>query len=81
MSTIYLIQANRQAQRTTELEALLILSGAIIPNERSLRGMEQDKDEDDDEGEEDDSNTRRTTTQRSIRGKTTLEDDDSDFDI
>ena len=66
----------------TELEALLILTGAIIPSDGPLPSNERDRDDDEDEA--DDTRTRRaglsSGAQRNIRNAA-VDDDDSDFDI
>ena len=72
----------------TELEAVLILAGAIIPQPRPPRDEDADEDEDDLD-DDDDPAIRRpaaaTMTNgkpaKNIRGKSAKDDDDSDFEF
>ena len=62
-----------------ELEALLILTGAVIPTDKPIPNRNRDRDED--EVDEDYGARRAKPAPRNVRGKTTVEDDDSDFDM
>lgn len=67
--------------RSSELEALLMLSGVVIPERLPTRdeGKTTEEDEDDDSGKRQSVKNGSTN----IRGpsRPTVEDDDSDFDL
>ncbi|KAI5833846.1 thioredoxin-like protein [Schizophyllum commune Tattone D] len=74
-------------RRIEELEALLIVAGAIIPPKRLPKGNDSDVDSDSDESERGErrmksaATSTNTRTQKNIRSTARDDDDDSDFDL
>ncbi|KAL1694506.1 thioredoxin-like protein [Schizophyllum commune] len=74
-------------RKIEELEALLIVAGAIIPPKRLPKGNDSDVDSDSDESERGErrmksaATSTNTRTQKNIRSTARDDDDDSDFDL
>ncbi len=85
---LYRVHALTHLSILTELEAVLILAGAIIPQPRPPRDEDADEDDDDLGDDEDDPSVRKSaaatltngTASKNIRGNS-AKDDDSDFEF